>query len=299
MEGLKADRPYEDRQPEQDRPHLQIKFVGFLPIGISDEGTGGRGFSARFGDIGEIRPLEGDQAEIVMKSGTKYRLDGGSSDIGAIVHLDDSSAQGLDIEWRSIERVLFEPAPAKAPAPRAARLYGDVTTGAGKFTGFVQWDGQERLATDLLDGDTDEAKRVSLPMGSLRSIEKNGDDSARVRTEDDRDIVLRGTNDVNRSIRGIFVEDERYGRVRVSWDAFRRVDFRPAPPSVPATRTFGRRRALHGTVTDRDGKRWAGRIVLRSGRGRDVGHAGRRAAGLSSTAFRSSACAWSSRCPAG
>ena len=262
MEGLKADRPYGDRQPEPDRPHLQIKIVGFLPIGISDEGDGNRGFSAPFGEIGEIRPLQGDQAEIVMKSGTKYRLDGGSSDIGASVHVDDSSPQGLEIDWRSIERVQFAPAPAKAPAPRAARLYGDVTTAAGKFSGFVQWDSQECLATDLLDGDTDEARRISLPMGSLRSIEKNGDDSARVRTEDDRELVLRGTNDVNRTIRGILVQDPRYGRVRISWEAFQRVDFQPAPQSVRRYEDYPPARWLHGTVTDREGHRWPGRIVF-------------------------------------
>jgi hypothetical protein len=164
-----------------------------------------------------------------MKSGTKYRLEGGDR-IGAPLHIDDPASGGIEVGWESIERIVYEPEPARAPEAKVSRLYGDVVTGAGTFTGFIRWDGQECLSTDLLDGDTAQG-RVSLEMGSLRFIEKRGEQGVRVETNDGRVLELHGTNDVNGSIRGIFVEDERYGRVRISWDAVRRVDFRSATPA--------------------------------------------------------------------
>jgi hypothetical protein len=195
-----------------------------------------------------------------MKSGSKYRLDGGF-DIGATLHLDDPVSGGIDLNWKSLERIVFEPAPARAPEPKAARLFGKVTTEAGAFTGFIQWDGEECLATDRLDGDS-AGERLSLEMGSLRAIEKLDGAGARVETHDGRVLELRGTNDVDSSIRGIFVEDDRYGRVRVSWDAFRRADFLPAAPAGRSYGDYPPTRSLGGTVTDRDGKRWPGRIVF-------------------------------------
>ena len=260
LHGQKMDLPYADRQPEADRPHTQITFVGFLPIGVSQEGESGRQFAARFADISEIRPLEGDAVELTMKSGTKYRLEAGF-DIGADLHLDDPASGAIDLNWRSIERIVFQPASAHDPEPRATRLFGKVATAAGTFTGFIMWDGEECLSTDHLDGDTAQ-ERLSLEMGSLRAIEKLDGAGARVETEDGRVLELRGTNDVDSSIRGILVEDPRYGRVRVSWEAFKRVDFLPAATAGRRYEDYPSGRSLRGTVTDRDGRRWPGRVVF-------------------------------------
>ena len=59
----------------------------------------------------------------------------------------------------------------------------------------------------------------------------------------------------------MYVDDRRYGRVLVSWDAFERVDFSAAADSGPAYNDFPPGRPLTGTVTRRDGQRLTGRLV--------------------------------------
>ena len=77
---------------------------------------------------------------------------------------------------------------------------------------------------------------------------------------DGREMVLSDSRDVGEGNRGIYVDDPRYGRVLISWDAFERVDFEPSdngpgyddfPPGVPLT----------GRVTIRSGRRLFGRLV--------------------------------------
>jgi hypothetical protein len=75
-------------------------------------------------------------------------------------------------------------------------------------------------------------------------------------------VVQSGTNDVNDDICGIRVEDARFGRVKVLWDAFRRLDFTPAPSSGPGHESFGKARQLRGTVRASSGKTLHGRLVF-------------------------------------
>jgi hypothetical protein len=60
---------------------------------------------------------------------------------------------------------------------------------------------------------------------------------------------------------GIYVDDRRYGRVLISWDAFERLDFSPGG-SGPAYHEFPPGRPLTGSVTTRAGRRLAGRLVF-------------------------------------
>jgi hypothetical protein len=58
----------------------------------------------------------------------------------------------------------------------------------------------------------------------------------------------------------MYVDDRRYGRVLITWDAFERVDF-SAGGSGPAYGDFPAGRPLTGSVTKRDGRHLAGRLV--------------------------------------
>ena len=77
---------------------------------------------------------------------------------------------------------------------------------------------------------------------------------------DGREIVLSGTREVGHGNRGIYVDDERYGRVLISWDAFERLDFSPGGTG-PAYGDFPPGRPLTGSVITRSGRRLAGRLV--------------------------------------
>ena len=95
---------------------------------------------------------------------------------------------------------------------------------------------------------------------TIRSIARQTLGSSLVTLVDGRELVLSGTNDVGNGNRGVYVDDPRYGRVLVSWDAFLRLDFSPAG-SGPAYGDFPPGRPLKGTVTTRDGRQLAGRLV--------------------------------------
>ncbi len=58
----------------------------------------------------------------------------------------------------------------------------------------------------------------------------------------------------------MYVDDRRYGRVLISWDAFERVDFSPGG-SGPVYGDFPPGSPLTGSVTTRAGHRLAGRLV--------------------------------------
>jgi hypothetical protein len=81
-----------------------------------------------------------------------------------------------------------------------------------------------------------------------------------VTLRDGREIEVSGARAAGQGNRGVYVDDRRYGRVLVSWDAFDRIEFSP-PGSGPVYGDFPPGRPLRGSVTARDGRRLAGRLV--------------------------------------
>lgn len=264
--GYKDENPWASYVPSEqlrgERPFIDI--FGFRISGWGGKTDLGRPFMARMGDIARIEPT-GREIRVVLKSGSEYVLDRFSADdLADGVRIWDRKHGVVDIgEWqiRSVE--LLEPAqsgtgPAasgSAPLP----LYGTVRTRQGEFTGFVQWDREECLDTDQLDGRTADGD-VSLPFNMIGSIARQSQNSALVTLVDGGEIVLSGTRNVGEGNRGLYVDDPRYGRVLISWDAFEQVDFSPGGTG-PAYGDFQPGRPLTGTVFTRSGRRLAGRLV--------------------------------------
>jgi hypothetical protein len=197
---------------------------------------------------------------VTLKSGTVFvlnRMDASDFDDGLRVW---DATRGVSVfasmQVRSIELL----AAGERRAAPSNRLYGTVHTRRGDFTGFIQWDREECVGTDELDGHIGQGSMTSLRFDTIRVIEHTSPGSASVTLTDGRELLLEGTNDVDRDNRGIYVDDPRYGRVLVSWDAFERVEFRPEG-SGPAYGDFPPGVPLKGTVTTRDGRRLAGRLV--------------------------------------
>ena len=124
----------------------------------------------------------------------------------------------------------------------------------------MQWNRTECLASDTLDGRTADGAQ-SVRFGTIRSIARHSPDSSLVTLVDGKSLVLSGNREVGgHDYGGIYVDDQRYGRVLVSWDAFERVDFKDGGTG-PAYGDYPPGRPLLGTVTTRDGRRLAGRLV--------------------------------------
>jgi len=134
-----------------------------------------------------------------------------------------------------------------------------VRTRQGDFTGFIQWNREEGVGNDKLDGHTADGE-LSLRFDTIRSIARRSRDSSLVTLLDGREIVLAGTREVGHGNRGMYVDDRRYGRVLISWNAFQRVDFSPGG-SGPVYGDFPPGRALTGSVTTHAGGRLTGRLV--------------------------------------
>ena len=217
-----------------------------------------RPFLARFGDIGHIE-ARGRQVRVTLKSGTAFDLDRHSaSDFDDGVRVWDAVRGVVDLGARRIRSV--ELLPSAQPGAVPARLYGTVRSRQGNFTGFVQWDRNECVGPDKLDGRTADGE-LSVRFDTIRSISRHSRGSSLVTLHDGREIILSDTREAGRDNLGVYVDDLRYGRVLISWKAFERIDFSPAGGSGPAYGDFPPGHPLTGSVTTRAGRRLTGRLV--------------------------------------
>ena len=257
--GFKDENPWVEYAPSERLPKEDF---GFEIFGIRIPGWEhpvdlGRPIMVRFGDIARI-DARGRDLRVTLKSGTVYHLDRfAADDLADGVRVWDGSGGVVDIGERRIRTIelLATSPPAAAPRP----LYGTVRTRQGDFTGFVQWDREECLGTDELEGNSADGE-LSLRFETIRSIARRSRNSSLVTLLDGREIVLSDTREVGHGNRGIYVDDQRYGRVLVSWDAFERVDFSPGGTG-PAYGAFPPGRPLTGSVITRSGHHLAGRLV--------------------------------------
>src|SRR5690606_26291615 len=138
-------------------------------------------------------------------------------------------------------------------------IYGTVRTADGVFTGFVQWDREACLATDLLFGRGPDGD-LGIPFEAIGAITALPQGGAAVTLIDGREIILSDTGTNGRGARGMYVDDPRYGRVLVSWQAFERLDLAEGPPP-PTYQDFAPGASLRGTVLTRNGRRVTGQLV--------------------------------------
>jgi hypothetical protein len=206
-----------------------------------------RPFMARYGDISRIE-RSGRDLLVTLKSGTLFTLDRFEADDFADgVRVWNGAGGFVDLEERHVRAIELLPVarPGTGPAP----LHGTVHTRGRDFTGFIQWNRKECLDSDTLAG-------LGLPFDTIRSIARSEGDIARVALRDGSWSELPGA----RADRGIYVDDPRYGRVLVSWDAFESVEFSPGGTG-PAYDDFPAGGPLTGSVVTRSGRRLSGRLV--------------------------------------
>ncbi len=258
--STKEERPYRDRAPRRERRDKEAIKVFGITIGTKwSNVSNDRSLIARFGDIQRIEVRHGDEATLVLKNGTEIEIDGGSNDLGGKIRIWDREVGEIDIRWNDIEEIVMLPTPKDLDVA-ALRLYGTVETQRGEFKGYIQWDQDECLSTDKLDGESRDGE-MSIEMGKIRSIERHTSDSSRVVLKTGRELVLEDSNDVDSDNRGIFVEDERYGRVLVEWDAFERLEFSDSDSNGPSYAEYLPAKSLTGKVFDEKGNVHEGRIV--------------------------------------
>lgn len=256
--GFRDGNPWATHVPrEQLKTRHPIEIFGIRVATRERELDLRRPFMAQFGDIARIE-ARGRDLTVTLRSGSVVGLDRYSADDFADgVRVWDDARGVFDLNEWDVRSIEFLPTRQLGHAP--APLYGTVRTNRGDFTGLIQWDREACLDADVLEGFAD-GSEVSLRFATIGSIARRSGDSSRVTLLDGREMALSGTRQVGRENRGVYVDDPRYGRVLVSWDAFQRLDLRPGSAGA-AYDDFAPGRPLTGSVVTRSGRRLAGRLV--------------------------------------
>lgn len=244
----KLDRQYRRR-------HRNYGFINFSNYDNDYTHT----FACRFGDIQSLRITGRNRVEVFLKNKQHLKLKGGSNDVGATVRVMDKELGELSIKWSRIDKVDFMKTPNKLETKMGNALWGTVETRKGKFTGIIQWDHDERLDHDILDGKSDDG-RMKVPFRNIKAIKKHRWGSL-ITLKSGREVYLTGTNDVEDGNRGIIVSHHLFGRVDIDWDDFKKVTFEAKPQSGRGYDEYQTPKLLNGTVTTADNRTISGQII--------------------------------------
>jgi len=264
--GFRDENPWVDHVPTDGLPRERsdIEIFGVTIWRHERRIDLRRPFMARFGDIARIE-AKGRDLTVTLKSGSVAHLDRYSADDFADgLRVWDDRHGVVDLDERKIRSIDLL-GPARSGASPSHRLHGTVHTRQGDFTGFLQWDREGAVGLDELEGFTIDGELLSLPFNTIRTLARSSRKSSVATLLDGREIVLSDTRQAGDGHRGIYVDDARYGRVLISWDAFERVDLGAIDDgpggSGPAYDDFPPGRPLAGIITTRTGRRLAGRLV--------------------------------------
>ena len=214
-----------------------------------------RGFLARYRDIDRIEVHSRNWWTAVMRDGAEIDLSGGA-DLRRKLRVLHSDGEETRLDPMKILRIRFKPVPEDFSV-NLRRMYGTLETTYGTFEGFILWDGEECVSTDTIDGDVagdgpGAGEEMNIPFGDIQSIEKIDRRSSRLTLKDGRVVELKGSNDVDRRVRGIFVLDRDWSWLRFDWRAFQKLELQDYETSGEGyAATIGGR--LSGAVHLEDG----------------------------------------------
>ena len=217
-------------------------------------------FECQFGDISSLEVISNSRVDLQMKNNFVYRLKNGSNDVGATIRIMDEKNGLVKISWDEVKKVEFMDSPADMPDRFGDPLSGTVYTAESEYSGQIEWDQDERLTTDVLNGDRD-GEDLGIPFGTIHSIIKLQDGSKVVMVTGE-EFILTGSNDVNSENRGIAVTVEGIGRIMIPWEQFIKVTFNPTIRyEGPSYHDFEVAESLRGAVFTTTGEALWGGIV--------------------------------------
>ena len=217
-------------------------------------------FKCRFGDIKRMEFRGSKSVLLTFKNGEEMRIKGGSNDIGTSIQIIDDELDEVQLKWRRIDIVEFLPTPKSLKYKFGDPLYGEVETRRGRFKGFIQWDNDECLSEDVLDGDSEDGD-MEIRFENIRSIEKYRRGSL-VTLKSGRELYLTGSNDVDSDNRGVVVKSLDMGRVLIGWREFEKIIFQEPNGTGPSYDEFTGPKMLAGTVRIGGDETLSGRLIF-------------------------------------
>jgi hypothetical protein len=219
-------------------------------------------FGCQFGDIRSLEILNRSNVRLRFKNGMQIEVNGdGYNDIDTKIQVLDKDLGWTSLKWEKVTKVEFSSIPVGTSILATQPLYGIVETNRNeRFQGFIQWDHDERVGSDKLDGDSDDGK-VAIAFSEIASIEKRGGGSE-VAFKSGKQVRLTGSNDVDSDNRGIIVLQPGKGMIDIPWSSFKKVTFDKAPNSGPTYESFVSPKPLVGKVTLFDGNNISGTMIF-------------------------------------
>ncbi len=210
-------------------------FTGFLawdkesvlasdPVPFLDASKPG-GEAKRFADLRSIDQFGGGGARAQLRNGTSLPIAARRS-----IEEVEIVVPGLGrvrTPWEAVRQVVFSappPSPAYGAFDGGRPLTGRLTLTDGSLrSGAIVWDDDETSTQATLDAEIDGIE-YSIAFAELVSVLRLPE-ASKVRLRDGRDLVLRGTNDVDASNRGIGITTAGAERELVPWDRVTLVEF--------------------------------------------------------------------------
>ncbi|WP_421918315.1 hypothetical protein [Marinifilum sp.] len=262
----KIENPYLKYVKKENPKLIEYKRrrrTSWYRVEYSDEqsnSTYKRRFECRFGDINSISVTGNESVNLELKTGKFINLAGGSNDVGNQIWILDHELGLLKIDWNRIDVVKFFRPDTEIHENFGNPIYGKITTTIGEFTGFIQWDHDERLLQDKLDGESRDGE-MNIPFAKIKEIikEENG---SKVVLQSGRQLLLKSSNDVTRSNRGIVVTIPQVGRIDFTWKHFLALQILALPKKSDGCYSeFKDSERLYGKVTTKKGETFEGVIV--------------------------------------
>ena len=190
----------------------------------------GRDRKIPFEKIASIEKASNRASLVTLKTGTVLKLSGTNDvdDDNRGITVTISNLGSVRMEWRQFKKVTFEDPPASlsyADFDGGFPIHGTLTTTDGEtLIGDIVWDMDERYSWEALNGEI-KGVEFKILFQNIASIERIGQNAAKVWLKDGLDFTLQGSNDVNRKNKGIVVSDGNGGTVELGWDDLQAVAF--------------------------------------------------------------------------
>ncbi|MEM7657407.1 MAG: hypothetical protein AAF399_14830 [Bacteroidota bacterium] len=247
----------------RDKETTETKTWDFMSLWENPYPTHQHVFRCRFGNMARMEITGSQGARIFFKDGTSLELEGGG-DVGRRISVYETASELTRLEWDRIDHIDFSAAPADLwqDEPPLQALYGTVLTTQGAFRGYIQWDNEECLSTDMIEGKQGDRMR-KFPFGAVAEIKLLSEDLTRVTLFNGRSYELGHTDDLGKRNHGIVVKNLEVGRVIIPWKEFRFVRFeKEVPDSGPAYDRFPQPVDLYGTLLTQEGVAWEGKLTF-------------------------------------
>jgi len=218
-------------------------------------------FNCEFGDIRSVEVLGENKVKLRLKNGVLLKVGGsGYNDIGTTINIIDEDLGEVKLRWNKIKRITFSSLRDRQGPTFGKPIYGKVNTyRKGSFTGYVQWDRDERVHQDLLDGKSRDGE-VAIAFGKISKIEK-GRNGSKVSLNSGREFYLTGSNDVNGGNRGVVVYVDGVGEIIVPWKSFLSLDIVEEKDKAMDVSQYKNIKQMEGKVFLYDNSSVSGKII--------------------------------------